>query len=79
MTTVSPAGLPVAGSSNLTVTVVTGCPGDSRRLRATAGCGGLSSTLTAAAGSTLLLKTSSNDEGSGSSCGENSVKATVPS
>ncbi len=34
MTTVSPAGSPVAASSNLTVTVITGCPGDSRRLRA---------------------------------------------
>src|ERR1700731_2598291 len=54
MTTVSPAGRPAAGSSNLTVTVITGCPGDSRRLRATAGCGGLSSTLTPAAGSSLL-------------------------
>jgi hypothetical protein len=65
MTTVSAAGRPVAGSSNLTVTVITGCPGDSRRLRATAGCGGLSSTLTAAAGSSP--RTTSNDEGSGSS------------
>ena len=34
MTTVSPAGSPVAVSSNLTVTVITGCPGDNRRLRA---------------------------------------------
>ena len=33
-TTVSPAGSRVAVSSNLTVTVITGCPGDSRRLRA---------------------------------------------
>jgi hypothetical protein len=50
MTTVSPAGSPVTASSNLTVTVITGCPGDSRRLRATDGWGGLISTLTAAAG-----------------------------
>jgi hypothetical protein len=34
MTTVSPAGSPVAVSSNLTVTVITDCPGDNRRLRA---------------------------------------------
>ena len=34
MTIVSPAGSPVAGSSNLTVTMITGCPGDNRRLRA---------------------------------------------
>jgi hypothetical protein len=34
MTMVSPAGSPVAVSSNLTVTAITGCPGDSRRLRA---------------------------------------------
>jgi hypothetical protein len=34
ITTVSPAGSPVAESSNLIVTVITGCPGDSRRLRA---------------------------------------------
>jgi hypothetical protein len=37
MTTVSPLRAPVSESSNLIVTVVTGCPGDSRRLRATAG------------------------------------------
>ena len=37
ITTVSPPGAPVSESSNLIVTVVTGCPGDSRRLRATAG------------------------------------------
>jgi len=37
ITTVSPLGAPVSESSNLIVTVVTGCPGDSRRLRATAG------------------------------------------
>ncbi|HEY2262737.1 MAG TPA: hypothetical protein VGI96_08945, partial [Streptosporangiaceae bacterium] len=47
ITTVSPAGSPVTASSNLTVTVITGCPGDSRRLRAMAGCGGPISTLTA--------------------------------
>jgi hypothetical protein len=34
MTIDSPAGSPVTGSSNLTVTVTTRCPGDSRRLRA---------------------------------------------
>jgi hypothetical protein len=50
MTIVSPAGSPVAGSSNLTVTVITGCPGDNRRLRAIDGCGGDISTVTAAAG-----------------------------
>jgi hypothetical protein len=37
ITTVSPLRAPVPESSNLIVTVVTGCPGDSRRLRATAG------------------------------------------
>jgi hypothetical protein len=50
MTTVSPAGSPVPASSNLAVTVITGCPGDSRRLRAIDGWGGLISTLTATAG-----------------------------
>jgi hypothetical protein len=50
MTTVSPAGSPVAVSSNLAVTTIAGCPGDSRRLRAIEGWGGLISTLTAAAG-----------------------------
>jgi hypothetical protein len=49
MTTVSPAGSPAA-SSNLAVTTITGCPGDSRRLRAIEGWGGHISTLTAAAG-----------------------------
>jgi hypothetical protein len=34
ITTVSPAGSPVAESSNLIVTAITGCPGDNRRLRA---------------------------------------------
>ena len=34
ITRVSPAGSPVAESSNLIVTVITGCPGDNRRLRA---------------------------------------------
>ena len=37
ITTVSPPGAPAPESSNLIVTVVTGWPGDSRRLRATAG------------------------------------------
>jgi hypothetical protein len=73
MTTVSPAGLPVAESSNLTVTVITGCPGDSRKLRATAGCGGLISTLTAAAGSSP--RTEPNDVGSASSSGSASPSA----
>jgi hypothetical protein len=49
ITTVSPAGSPVAASSNLIVTVITGCPGDSFRLRAMDGWGGHISTLTAAA------------------------------
>jgi len=43
----------VAESSNLIVTVITGCPGERRRLRAMDGCGGLISTLTAAAGSAV--------------------------
>src|SRR5208282_879190 len=55
ITTVSPAGSPVAESSNLIVTVITGCPGDNRRLRAMDGCGGLTSTLTAAAGSAVRV------------------------
>ena len=58
MTTVSPAGSPVAASSNLTVTVITGCPGDNRRLRATDGWGGFISTLTAAAGSAARSESS---------------------
>jgi hypothetical protein len=62
ITTVRPVAGPSAESANLTVTVITGCPGDSRRLRATAGCGGLISTLTAAAG--RLVSTEPNDEGS---------------
>src|SRR6476661_3286905 len=37
MTIVSPAGSPVAGSSNLTVTVITGCGGDISTLTAAAG------------------------------------------
>jgi hypothetical protein len=37
ITMVSTLGAPVPESSNLIVTVVTGWPGDSRRLRATAG------------------------------------------
>ena len=56
ITTVSPAGSPVAESSNLIVTVITGCPGDSRRLRAMDGWGGPISTLTAAAGSAVRVK-----------------------
>jgi hypothetical protein len=50
MTTVSPVGSPVAVSSNLAVTTIAGCPGDSRRLRAIEGWGGLISTATTAAG-----------------------------
>src|SRR6185436_4176402 len=61
MTIVSPAGSPVAGSS--TLTVITGCPGDNRRLRAIDGCGGDISTLTAAAG--MAFSTVPND---GNSC-----------
>jgi hypothetical protein len=37
ITTVSPPGAFVSESSNLIVTVINGCPGGSRRLRATAG------------------------------------------
>jgi len=55
MTTVSPAAVPVSESSNLTVTVMTGWPGVSRRLRAIAGCGGLNSTLAAAAGTSFSI------------------------
>ena len=62
ITTVSPVGLPVVASSNLTVTVITGCPGVSRKLRAMAGCGGDTSTLTAAAGT--VVSTESNEENS---------------
>jgi hypothetical protein len=62
ITTVSPAGSPVAESSNLTVTVITGCPGDSRRLRATDGWGGIISTLTATAG--RAFSTEPNDKDS---------------
>ena len=57
-TTVSPAGSPVTASSNLAVTVITGCPGDRRRLRAMDGCGGDISTLTAAAGSVFSTESS---------------------
>ena len=56
ITTVSPAGSPVAASSNLIVTVITSCPGDSRRLRAMDGWGGLISTLTAAAGHAVRVE-----------------------
>ena len=59
-TIVSPVGSPVVASSNLTVTVITGCPGVSRKLRAMAGCGGDTSTLTAAAGT--VVSTESNEE-----------------
>src|SRR5215475_7589584 len=46
--TVSPAGRPVAGSSNRTVTLAAGCPADKRRLLATDGGGGCISTCRAA-------------------------------
>jgi hypothetical protein len=64
ITTVSPPGAPWSVASNLIVTVVTGCPGDRRRLRATAGWGGLISTLTATAG--MAFTTAPNDENSSS-------------
>jgi len=67
MTTVRPDAVPAAESANLTVTMITGWPGASRRLRATAGCGGLISTLTAAAGRSV--STEPNDEGSESASG----------
>jgi len=71
ITTVSPPGAPVPESSNLIVTVVTGWPGDSRRLRATAGCGGLISTLTATAG--MAFSPAPNDENCSSAAGSGSV------
>jgi hypothetical protein len=61
MTTVSPIGVPASGSSNLTVTVMTGCPGVSLRLRAIAGCGGLSSTLAAVAGTSFSIDPSASN------------------
>jgi hypothetical protein len=67
ITTVSPPGAPVSESSNLIVTVVTGCPGDSRRLRATAGWGGLISTLTATAD--MAFTTMPNDVNPSSAAG----------
>jgi hypothetical protein len=69
MTTVSPAGSPVAVSSNLAVTTITGCPGVSRRLRAIEGWGGLISTLTAAAGRPFSVAPSDRNTGSGSASG----------
>ena len=71
ITTVSPPGAPGPELSNLIVTVVTGWPGDSRRLRATAGCGGLISTLTASAG--LAVSPAPNDENCSSGSGPESV------
>jgi hypothetical protein len=73
ITTVSPPGAPVSESANLIVTVVTGCPGDSRRLRATAGCGGLISTLTATAG--MAFSTSPNDVNCSPASGSSSESA----
>src|SRR5579875_3724539 len=64
-TTARPAGAAVAGSWNLTVTVIAACPGDSRRLRATDGCGGLISTLTATAGSQSSGEPEDGESGSG--------------
>jgi hypothetical protein len=78
MTTVSPAGSPVAMSSNLAVTTITGWPGDSRRLRATEGCGGLISTLTAAAGRPFSVEPTAGNGGSGCSSGSASGPANGP-
>jgi hypothetical protein len=69
MTTVSPAGSLVAASSNLAVTTITGCPGDSRRLRAIEGCGGLISTLTAAAGRPFSAEPRDGNRGAARSSG----------
>ena len=63
ITMVSPAGSPVAASSNLTVTVITSCPGDNRRLRAIDGWGGDISRLTAAAGRAFSTEPSEGSEG----------------
>ena len=71
ITTVSPPGAPVRESSNLIVTVVTGWPGDSRRLRATAGWGGLISTLTATA--SMTFSPAPNDENCSLGSGSESV------
>jgi hypothetical protein len=76
MTTVSPAGVPVSESSNLIVTVMTGCPGVSRRLRAIAGCGGLISTLAAAAGTSLSIDPS--EENGRPACGPSGSSAASP-
>jgi hypothetical protein len=67
ITTVSPPGAPWSVASNLIVTVVTGCPGDRRRLRATAGCGGLISTLTATAGMAFTTAPNENSSSAGRS------------
>jgi hypothetical protein len=69
MTTMSPAGSPVTASSNLAVTTITGCPGDSRRLRATEGWGGHISTLTAAAGRPYSAEPREGNRGSARSSG----------
>jgi hypothetical protein len=76
MTTVSPAGAPVSESSNLIVTVMTGCPGVSRRLRAMAGCGGLISTLAAAAGTSFSIEPS--EENGWPACGPSGSSAASP-
>ncbi len=73
MTMVSPAGVPVSESSNLIVTVMTGCPGVSRRLRAIAGCGGLISTLAAAAGTSFSIDPS--EENGWPACGPSASSA----
>jgi len=75
ITTVSPPGAPVPESSNLIVTLVTGWPGDSRRLRATAGWGGLISTLTATAG--LAVSPAPNGENCSPASGSESVSSSA--
>jgi hypothetical protein len=76
MTMVRPTGSPLTASSNLSVTMITGWPGDSRRLRAIEGWGGLSSTLTAAAGSPSFSM--EPKEGNGASSGSPSGPDSVP-
>lgn len=79
MTTVSPAGAPVSESSNLIVTVMTGCPGVSRRLRAIAGCGGLISTLAAAAGTSFSIDPSEENGGPSGSSAASPAPSPAPS
>lgn len=79
MTTVSPAGVPVSESSNLTVTVMTGCPGVSRRLRAIAGCGGPISTLAAVAGASFSIDPSEENGWSASGPSASAAPSSAPS